>query len=158
MHYNRDWYTETWHSGCNSGHVQLSLNTTDNRSYIQYCIDSIWRTLCTRSWSGVEANVVCRQLGYSDQDMLQSTLYGNIIIISGAIKGVTDFGDIHMGKFFMFNQSCAGGENTLAECKPTTILEHCRRFYMHEENRQGWVKCIPGNVISTKPKLYYYYS
>ena len=87
--------------------------------------------------------------------MLQSTLYRNIIIISGAIKEVTDFGDIHMGKFFMFNQSCAGGENTLAECKPTTTLEHCRRFYMRENNRQGY---IPGNVISTKPKLYYYYS
>ncbi len=82
-------------------------------------------------------------IGYSDQGMLQSTLYGNIIIISGAIKGMIGFGDI-MGKFFMFNQSCAGGENTLAECKPTNTLEHC---HLSEKNRQGWVKYIPGNVI-----------
>ncbi len=66
-----------------------------------------------------------------------------IIIIAGAVKGMIGFGDI-MGKFFMFNQSCAGGENTLAECKPTTTLEYCRT---REKNRQGWVKCIPGNVI-----------
>ncbi|XP_064397387.1 neurotrypsin-like isoform X2 [Halichondria panicea] len=121
---------------CNSGHVQLSHNTTDNRSYVQYCIDSIWRTLCTRSWLRVEANVVCRQLGYSDQ---------------GAIKGVTAFGDIHMGKFFMFSQSsCAGGENTLAECKPTNTLENCRTS---ENNRQGWVKCIPANCTDGSLRL-----
>ncbi len=38
----------------------------------------------------------------------------------------------------------ASEENTLAECKPTTTLESCRRFYMRESNRHG---CIPGNVI-----------
>ncbi|XP_064397483.1 lysyl oxidase homolog 2-like isoform X2 [Halichondria panicea] len=55
-----------------------------------------------------------------------------------------------MGKFFRFSQSCAGGENTLAECKPTNTLENCRTS---ENNRQGWVKCIPANCTDGSLRL-----
>ncbi len=42
------------------------------REYVQYCHDGEWHWLCAGggSWTRVEANVVCRQLGFSGQGML----------------------------------------------------------------------------------------
>ncbi len=82
--------------------------------------------------NAVNQLVLAHNVFHSPLTKLHYPFYWIIYLqVVGLIKGVTDFGDIHMRKFFMFSKSCAGGENTLAEWK----------------NRQGWVKCIPSNVI-----------
>ena len=58
---------------CNNGTVKL-FERNDNlaRRYVQYCHDGEWNSSCAGggSWTRVEANVVCRQLGHSGQGML----------------------------------------------------------------------------------------
>ena len=60
---------------CNNGTVKLSERKYNlARRYVQYCHDEEWHWLCAGggSWTRVEANVVCRQLGLSGQGMLYS--------------------------------------------------------------------------------------
>ena len=54
---------------CENGTVRLDpfVNITSNEGYVQLCIANHWRTLCGETFSRVDANVVCRQLGYSDE-------------------------------------------------------------------------------------------
>ncbi len=61
---------------CNNGALQLDPLPDSNRNelkgYVQYCGNEQWQWLCVGggNWTRVEANVVCRQLGYSGQGML----------------------------------------------------------------------------------------
>ncbi len=56
-------------SDCENGTVQLYpvLNEREpNEGYVQLCINGGWKTLCGSNFFRVEADVVCRQLGYRD--------------------------------------------------------------------------------------------
>ena len=53
---------------CENGAIKLEplLNMTEPKvGFIQHCMGKKWSMLCGRLFR-VEANVVCRQLGYSD--------------------------------------------------------------------------------------------
>ncbi|XP_064397375.1 scavenger receptor cysteine-rich domain superfamily protein-like isoform X3 [Halichondria panicea] len=111
---------------CNNGILRLvRLDDQVTKSYVQYCLDGEWCWLCGKPFSRVEANVVCRQHGYSDQ---------------GATKGFNrNLASMSIsGGFFRFNfGSCSGRENALAECERIEALSNCN------SNQQGWVKCNP---------------
>ncbi len=61
-------------ANCENGTVRFDLNQDlsigPHAGYVQHCIDGQWRYLCSTIFSRVEANVICRQLGYSDQGVL----------------------------------------------------------------------------------------
>lgn len=41
-----------------------------NEGRVEFCRFGQWITLCDTNWSGSEAQVVCKQLGYSHQGSL----------------------------------------------------------------------------------------
>ena len=50
---------------CNQGSVRLSGGST-TQGRVEICINNNWGTVCDDGWSTVDANIVCRQLGYSN--------------------------------------------------------------------------------------------
>ncbi len=49
--------------GCSHGDIQL-----ENSGAIQVCYSNVWKSICRNgAWSSEEVNVVCSQLGYSNQ-------------------------------------------------------------------------------------------
>lgn len=54
-----------FHKGCSEGDVRLVEGSTRLEGRVEICKRNAWGTVCHNSWSGFDARVVCRQLGYS---------------------------------------------------------------------------------------------
>ena len=50
---------------CTQGSVRLSGGSSQ-QGRVEICINNNWGTVCDDGWSTVDANIVCRQLGYSN--------------------------------------------------------------------------------------------
>lgn len=50
---------------CTEGQVRLVGGDDRNEGRVEVCEGGKWGTVCHSSWSHREAQVVCRQLGYS---------------------------------------------------------------------------------------------
>ena len=52
-------------ANCTDGEIRLKGGSTLNEGRVEICIDRVWGTICYHLWDKYEAQVVCRQLGYS---------------------------------------------------------------------------------------------
>ena len=50
---------------CSHGDIRLVGGATDNEGRVQVCVNKQWGMVCNNRWSVEDAQVVCRQLGYS---------------------------------------------------------------------------------------------
>lgn len=56
--------TETEYSNCTDGAVRLASGQVQNEGRVEVCYNHVWGTVCDDQWSSVDANIVCRQLGF----------------------------------------------------------------------------------------------
>ena len=59
---------------CTDGTVRLRGSTVQYAGRIEICIDTTWTSLCDQSWDFKDAQVVCKELGYSLYGITNKTL------------------------------------------------------------------------------------
>ena len=108
-------------SNATDGAVRLVGGASDNEGRVEVYHFGLWGTVCDDFWDITDANVVCRQLGYS-----------------GAMSapGLAIFGE-GSGPVFYDDMSCNGTEARLTDCPhPGVGIENC----VHSED--AGVVCI----------------
>ena len=51
---------------CSTGDVRLVDGPLDSTGRLEVCVNQNWGTVCSRSWSLPDSQVLCRQLGYQE--------------------------------------------------------------------------------------------
>ncbi|XP_072051705.1 scavenger receptor cysteine-rich domain-containing protein DMBT1-like [Amphiura filiformis] len=94
---------------CREGvEVQLVNGHTRNEGRVEIFVDNQWQTICDDSWDLNDANVICRQLGFSEAIAAVSSA------LFGPGQGAIAFDDVQ----------CNGHEVSLAACAHSEIGVH----------------------------------
>jgi len=94
---------------CQHGDVQL-VGGMNNSGRVEICLHETWGTVCDDLWSAEDANVVCKQLGFSRH---------NAIIHSGASFGQGS------GPIYLDNVTCSETEARLIDCSYDRSTSDC---------------------------------
>ena len=55
---------------CQNGEIRLVGGALDWEGRVEVCVNNDWSTVCDDGWQTPDANVACRQLGYSRHSKL----------------------------------------------------------------------------------------
>ena len=91
--------------------MRLSGSTSEYAGRVELCIELIWTSLCDQSWDLRDAQVACRELGYSP--------YGAMPTYGCYTEGQLSFG--------ITSLNCTGSEDGLFNCSHSNpVLYNCR--------------------------------
>lgn len=51
--------------GCTHGDIRLMGGSTEGEGRVELCVNEVWGTICDSSWNTADANVACRQAGFT---------------------------------------------------------------------------------------------
>jgi deleted-in-malignant-brain-tumors protein 1 len=94
---------------CDYGDIRLQGGGTATSGRVEICNNNVWGTVCGDSWDATDAQVVCRQLGFSTIDA---------VILSGV--SVPD----GTGQIWLDDVHCHGTETRLIDCPATSLGVH----------------------------------
>ena len=131
---------------CTHGDVRLVGGNTAFEGRVEICTSNdTWSTICDDLWGTPDANVVCRQLGYSGTGMYYFKSYCTVFLallqcytISGATaRCCAAFGQ-GTGLIVLDDVQCSGTESTLLSCPARQIGTHNCGHY-----EDAGVVCLP---------------
>ena len=115
---------------CVNNELRLVGGASDFEGRVEVCLDGQWGTVCDDEWDKAEAQVVCRQLGFSN--------YNDSVPLRGAQFG-PGIVPIHLDDL-----NCFGNETTLSECQHNGVGNHdCLHF------KDASVICISSRFLAT---------
>lgn len=91
-----------------------------------------WGTVCHNGWDLIDANIVCRELGFPGaKKALRSAFFGQ-----------------GSGSIWIDDLQCTGKENSLTECEHRGfgVLRYCRH------SQDAGLMCYPGTCNKKNPK------
>ena len=69
-----------FYSGCTTGAIRLAgSGSSSTNGRVELCYNNQWGTVCDDFWGSSDAQVVCRQLGYSSSGILLNLCTFNIV-------------------------------------------------------------------------------
>ena len=68
------------------GIIRLAGGTLPNEGRVEVCHNNAWGTVCDNGWDVVDANVACRQLGYSRHSKLLCEDNSSLMQVTTTVK------------------------------------------------------------------------
>ena len=102
------WLTLIKQPGCIQGMIRLE-GGTNTSGRVEVCNDLIWGTVCDNGWDAADAQVACRQLGYSFAEAH--------ILTRPDVPDVT-------GQIWLDQVNCDGTESRLFDCSANIDSNH----------------------------------
>ena len=110
--------------------MRLVGGQSPNEGRVEICLEGQWGTVCDDYWGSVDAQVACRQLGYSSTGINVELFYGINFIVS--FKGALSFSYATFGQgtgaIHLRNVHCTGSEPSLIQCSHNTINNYCGHY------------------------------
>ena len=91
-----------------NGDLRLVGGSTYKEGRVEIYYNSSWGTVCDDSWDNLDAQVVCRQLGFG--------YYGTILTGSSVTDGT--------GQIWLDDVGCAGYETHILNCTRKSVGSH----------------------------------